>query len=283
MRCCGAFLARSVAVVTLPTGVVTARHSPVAERVGAFRGRGRWRGCRAEIAARRGRRSVVVDAVLRHARRTALGPPLALHDAAEGGHPLGIQFDVERRQIERWRFDHVDLAAAIAVARHHVDIARPTLVSFAASFVAALAGALVGPLAARLTATRVLAVAVRVAVLPRRWLRPALRLRLRLGCGGRSFRSAALRRDVAVGRLWLCWALGGRIRGLRNLLVAPSPPAPAASTPAAATVLARFVAWALGPRGGPFAAVRVAVRVAEWVAVSVVCRGIGADAGRHLG
>lgn len=130
-RC--AFIVRSVAVVTFAGAFVIGaeRPSPVAE---AVRRVGRWRRrwcARAEVAAGRRRRSVVVDAVLGHARRALLRPALAFDDAAEGRHALRIEFDVERGQVERSGLDHFDLAAAIAVARHDVDVAWTAAVAVA--------------------------------------------------------------------------------------------------------------------------------------------------------
>lgn len=129
-----AFCARSVAVVTLLGAVLT---SPIAERVGRVVVGRRWRWWR-RVAARR-RRLVIVDPIVGHTRRAALRAPLAFDDAAERRHALRVQFDVERRQVERRRLDHVDLAAAVAVARHDVDVARPPVAAIAAPFVAVAA------------------------------------------------------------------------------------------------------------------------------------------------
>ena len=58
-----------------------------------------------------------------HPRAAALWPTLAFDDGAESWHAAWIEFDIECREVERRRFDYIDLAAAIDVARHYIDVA----------------------------------------------------------------------------------------------------------------------------------------------------------------
>jgi hypothetical protein len=212
-RC--AFIVRSTAVVTLVAGAVTVR-SPIAERVGAVVARC-WRRRRCVAAGRR-RWAILVRAVVGHARRTALRPALALDDAAERRHALRIEFDVERGQVERLRFDHLDLAAAIAVARHDIDVARTALAA-AAAIAIALATAVLA----------LLSIALWLLVAwP--WLAAPMRLPLLLALLLLLARWLCMRTRLA--RLVLCRCL----RVAFAVILAPAPAA--AATPPTSTALA---------------------------------------------
>jgi VIT1/CCC1 family predicted Fe2+/Mn2+ transporter len=64
--------------------------------------------------------------LLGRARAAAFRSVLAFDDGAERRHALRIQFDIESGQVEADRFDDLDLAAAVAVARHDIDVAIAT-------------------------------------------------------------------------------------------------------------------------------------------------------------
>src|SRR5262249_19403643 len=118
---------------------------PVAERVGLRAGRRRWRRrVRTTRAAGRRWRAVLV-AVVRAPPPPPFGPALALDDRAERRHAARIELDVECRQVERLRFEHVDLAAAVVVARHDVDVAAAALAAVAWAIASAAASAAAPP------------------------------------------------------------------------------------------------------------------------------------------
>src|SRR5688572_732960 len=124
MRCFCAFIARSVAVVIFCRGALIRgpyTRSPVAERIRRV-ARRRWRWGWPVVAAGRWWGFVVVGVFGQ--TRPPLRPALAFDDAAERRDALRIELDVERREVERGGLDDLDLAAAVAVTRHDVDVAR---------------------------------------------------------------------------------------------------------------------------------------------------------------